>query len=249
MSACNCPDHQAVRKRTRTLIAQGRPHRIPSERGWDVVTWAAARGWSSAALASATGMGVDLAKVLFRDLRRGHLRTLHPETCRLLVECLGAPTAGRVGMVGSTRRLRGMQRMGWSMTGLHQRFGLPRMSLSRIVRGGDGLTLSAMVASDIATAAEWTRDRVGSCAEVAAAADVQGWAPLWAWTGLDVDDPALVLTGYPDTDRPTPTAQQAARRDARRAADRARAARRRAAASEPPTGPDDGRETVERSGY
>lgn len=197
---CTCSTHLQRLAQTRSTVYRGDPYRIPPEDGWAVVAWAVRRGWSPAALASATGLDVARAGILLRAWRDGHPGRLYNETCRLLL-AMGEPTAGRVGMLGSTRRVRGLYRMGWTPVGLRGRYGVSLVSLGRIVRGGT-VQVAAFVAVDIAVMAERARFTVGPSADAARDAARRGWAPLSAWDGLDIDDPGVTLARYPRGDRP-----------------------------------------------
>lgn len=96
---------------------------------------------------------------------------------------------GPVGVIGTTRRLRGLIALGWPQAELARRSGLPTCTISHLVRGDIDKTSrrNATAVHDLYDRlsgtpgpSDWQRRR----------AQAAGWAPPLAWDDDLIDDPA-----------------------------------------------------------
>lgn len=189
----------------------------------------AARAWSATAIESVTGVSRNTVRNLLSHAPEDR-GTLYPTTARRLAEGLASgrePTAGHVSAIGSRRRARGAQRLGWTIEALADRAALPPSTVAGIVTGlresvsPETARAIRAATADLPTGASWV---------AANAAKAAGWPPLYAWDGVDLDDPRTALDRWPRADKPGAASRRTSTRR-RRNPKRAAPARRDAVAT------------------
>lgn len=198
-TTCACPDCVRDRSRLGKLARNGRYHRVPSNTAWVILDDWVRRGWSGAAIASATGLArrrmQDLAVISARDLPRPRLG---PVLAAAIVENRDTrPAAGKIGAYGARRRLQALARIGWTGDAMARESGLPRMTISTVITGA---VEQVTPRTDDAIRGLYARHmmRPGGSEQAAAAAARAGWAAPMAWDDdTDLDDPDVVPHGAP----------------------------------------------------
>jgi hypothetical protein len=101
--------------------------------------------------------------------------------------------------LGSTRRLRGLWRLGWINDDLAERYDVPRVALDAVLDRLD------FVSSDVAAKIDlmWRELKgiPGPHWRAIAQAERAGWAASYSWTADTVDDPEAKIYGCPDADK------------------------------------------------
>jgi len=164
-------------------------------------------GWSSAAIGSAAGIPRRTLDTQVQRVRDGEPVMFQRATADRLLR-LGEPTAGFVGSVGPSRRLRGLARMGWALDDLSAVTGLPESTLA-VMRRGDTRKTTARAAVVVARAYDALSMVVGPSPDAAVRARAAGWvAPLGWDEDDDLDDPDTVPTDVVAAAAPHPRALQ-----------------------------------------
>lgn len=219
---CKCHRCGKVRWRRRQLRELGLLRPVTSDQAWAVIEWMRARRWTAHAISSATGVPVQTIGRALHDDEAGRRPAWREGTAAAIVNH-GWPTAGSISATGTARRIRAMLRLGWSLEAISTRTGYAVTSLSRHARA-EATIVHPDLAAAVTAMFDAVGDTVGGSYRVAQKATAAGYAPGYAWVGLDMDDPGLCLIGYRDADRPSPSLQERTRR--RRDRDRRRAERR-----------------------
>ena len=227
-SECPCPPCRTRKRRREHRRGYGLTDPYTSDDAWIVLDRMRTRGWTAAAIMSATGLPKGTITAVLSELGRGKRRRFFPGTAAAIVEH-GTPTEGSVGSTGAVRRVRALLRYGYSRKAVAGAAGMTVETVNRVARGGrPRLDVGAATAVDGAFRA--LSGRPGRDWRTAEKASKAGWAPPYAWDGLDIDDPALVLPAYPRVDVPAKLlAREVAHREATARASAARQARRVAA--------------------
>ena len=185
----------------------------PHLAAWDVLDWMIARGWTARAIASATGLPPRSITAALELARTGYRRRFGAGTADAIINHR-QPTDGHVSAIGSTRKIRGLAGAGWTTQWIADHYGIPKTTLSHLARGHYTRTDTHLAAA-IDRAWQDLRHATGPSWVAIHRARTAGWAPAYAWAGIDIDDPGVCLIAYPKTDRPSPTRSEvtAARRE------------------------------------
>jgi hypothetical protein len=225
---CTCGPCIELRRRMDKLRRVGRLVRADPELAWAYFTRMLDDGWSPAAIAEAYDIPVGGLESATAIHRAGGYRRLGATACaKLLRPPRRVPTRGLVPVVGPKRMLRALAAIGHSARQLARTRGITPSVLYR-VQSGLQTQCSAEIAAVIASLYEELKDTIGTSSHGAARARRLGYAPPYAWTGVDITSPHVCLVAYPDADKPSETMEETRRRIRRRTEDRARRARKRA---------------------
>ena len=227
---CGCPGCSEIRRARRRALYAGTADN-PSEQAWAALEDMIARRYSRRAIASATGVEANTLGIVLAQRDRGYRRRLGPGIARAIVNW-GPPQVGTIGAVGATRRMRALACACWPPSSMDGR-GFAVVTAERILNG-EKTRIRVRVAAAIDLIWQERATMAGGDWAVAERARRYGWAPAYAWRGLDIDDPAVTLPDYPHADRSTAAARKALRRTAVRAA--RKAARNGAAGGGTPVG-------------
>jgi hypothetical protein len=206
-----------------------------SRQAWDVLDDLTARGWTAKVIASASGLPWSSVRRALKDAEHGPRRLFTEGNATAVIEH-GPPSVGWVGAVGATRRARALIRYGHDRGTLTAETGLCRDVLAGVLRGS-AASVTPRTWASVAYAFRRLSRRVGDSPTALLEGRAMGWAPPYAWDGLDIDDPAVTLPDYPRADTPLPDAKRRAKdlakeRDRKARANAARRARRAKAAAE-----------------
>lgn len=189
-TTCNCPRCLAGMRRIRKLAHLGR---LPQSRGDEAVArlleWHDAR-FSSGWVASAAG--VPQAWVI--TITSGKVTKPGPVlSAKVLRADIMAATRGFGPALGARRRLRALATMGWNVSDLAGRTGIPTATLSRI-RKGEALDIGAARHHIIDAAYQELRGQVGPSTQAASRARNLGWFGPDLWDDIDDrrEDPLAV---------------------------------------------------------
>lgn len=195
---CRCEECRARNSRLRKMWEAGV---LPASRAGDAAELLArlvAQGWSSTAIASASGISRRTLDRQVVRARAGERVLLHRHTADLILS-MGAPTAGFVGAAGPSRRLQGLARMGWTLDDLAAETGLPFSTLA-VIRQGTRSQTAARAATLIAAVYDRLCMVPGPSPVTAVYARSQGWVPPLAWDDDTIDDPTASPEGVQDRD-------------------------------------------------
>lgn len=152
-----------------------------------VVAWVGA-GYSATVIAGLSGVRRRAADSMVNDAKAGRNRSLHHATARRVMAAPQRPTEGGgwVPSVGTSRRLRALTVMGWSMRSLSERCDLHESTLAAL-RDPKHRTTRPKFAVVVARLYDELAMHQGPCRYAATRAARKGWAPPLAWD--DIDDP------------------------------------------------------------
>lgn len=187
-TTCRCPSCVMADRRIRKTYRHGyySPAALRTQ-AWEALDRMLAAGWSPAAMASATGLPKRYFDSLTKVLRdTGHRQRVGPRIAERIVNH-GAPTEGRVGAVGTTRRMQALAAMGWTLADLTGRTGLPYSTLESL-RVPHVRQTSPAAAAAVARAYDDLCMTPGPSTRARSMAVRKEWAPPLAWE--DIDDPA-----------------------------------------------------------
>ncbi|WP_369068564.1 hypothetical protein [Kineococcus terrestris] len=186
-TTCRCEPCKRANTRTKKLHGAGV---LPNQRAAAdarIDDWLQ-RGWTPAAIASATGLPLVTVQEIVKMRAKGLVRRLNHRTVRAVLTA-GAPTRGHLSRLGARRRMQALTWMGWSLQTLSQRTGLPVMTLSD-VRGDNGRQLThPQIAAAITEAYLQLSHLDGGSPGARAYARRKSWAPPAAWDDESLDDP------------------------------------------------------------
>ena len=202
---CPCDPCTTDRNRKVKLRRWGRPVAVDRrDEAWDrIEAWVRA-GYSPLLIADLIGDGVP-ARTGEHFTEAVNEGRRHRITYRMAALILAAPDKpgrnhrGRVPAHGSTRRLRALTVMGWSMAELGARAGVDPDSLNK-VRAGNHPTIGPKFAAIAEELYDELWDQRGPNTRAATAALRKGWLPPLAWD--DIDDPDETPTVTDDRDEP-----------------------------------------------
>ena len=191
---CRCGPCRHDMYRLNKVVRGGGVPRVSREEAWAAFCGLLDKGWTPRAIADAC----DLPETMLdsasqRRLRGGVYRFGAHAAARLMTP--GTPTVGRVGALGSMRRLRALARIGWSTQTIADRSGVSP-TVIRDVQAKRREVIAAVNAEAIAGLFEAVRDRCGTSTVAVVTADREGWPQPYRWDGLDMDDPAVTPVGY-----------------------------------------------------
>jgi hypothetical protein len=198
-TTCDCTACTRDRARLGKLARTGRHRRVPSADAWAVIDEWVRRGWTGAAIASATGLTLrrmqDLAVISARNLPRPRLGP--GLSAAIVTNCGAKPTAGMVGAHGARRRLQGLARIGWSGAAMAREAGLPPMTVSTVM-SGTVQQVTSRTDDIIRVFYDQHLMRPGGSVRASTAAERAGWAAPMAWDDhADLDDPDTRPHGAP----------------------------------------------------
>ena len=228
-SICTCPPCKARQSKLQKLNRLGMYRRTSAAVAWLALDDMIERGWSTDAIASATGVSFGTIRATLMERREGFRRNFQPTTARKIVQH-GVPTSGFVPATGPMRKARALCRVGWTGDELAERYGLRRTSLGVLIMGRHPKVL-AVLAVQIDRAYADLAGAVGPSWRAAQRAQKAGWAPPYAWGGVDLDDPTVALGEFPDADAPLEPAKVRAEKRRRSRAEVVRKRAKRAAAT------------------
>lgn len=186
-TTCRCDDCTRDRNRLSKLARNGAYQRAPSEAAWEVIDRLVGRGWSSLAIATATGMShAGTQEALTTERRTGHRRTFGPRTTLQILNH-GEPTDGSVGIDGTRRRLQGLARQGYDLQRLAAMSGV-KFSTLAAARNSPTLHCRVWVDKAVREVTEQIGMKVGPSRQARECAEKHGWPGVLAWD--DIDDPA-----------------------------------------------------------
>jgi len=186
---CMCPP---CARRKRRLAKAARAGLLPERRTaavWELVDARIAAGWSPLAVGSAAGLPERTIRSALDRRAHGAPGTWTHASEKALLASAPWPTDGMLGAHGPRRRLRALARVGYSLDALHQRSGLPMMTLS-VIRSGRVATVRAdthRVVRELYDALSMTP---GASETTRTTAWRAGWASPLAWDDDTIDDPA-----------------------------------------------------------
>lgn len=169
-------------QRMAKLARHGYYRRVSPADAWAVLDRLRAAGWSCTAIASATGIPTS---TISKALKRGQAWQWGAHHAAAIVNH-GDPTEGQIGTTGSTRRLRALAALGWTLDALADHTGVGFTTLAA-VRAGTTTRLGVALAATIDRAYAELSMIPGGSAPARAYAAGQGWVPPLAWD--DIDDP------------------------------------------------------------
>ncbi|MDF2847100.1 MAG: hypothetical protein K0R97_1082, partial [Oerskovia sp.] len=172
---CQCPDCRALTARMAKAGRWGLRPVAPVAQAWDVLDDRVRRGWEDLAIASASGLSVRSVHAMLYRQRHGRQAGMTHATARALVS-MGDPTAGRVGALSTTRRIRALARAGWSLNAVVAETGLPTMTVQH-ARVADVETVLASTWLAVRAAYRDLAARPGPSRAVAERAAAAGWEP------------------------------------------------------------------------
>ena len=179
-TTCPCPPCRADAARMAKLARNGRYTRIPHEAAAEVVEGLMERGWTSHAIASATGVSHN---TIARGVSRGSRYS--PGICRLILKH-GDPTEGSVGATGTRRRLQGLALQRWDLQSIADATGIGFSTVAAIRSGATERVYSRFYT----TIRDWTASvemEIGPSRQARLHAIKKGWIGLLAYD--DIDDP------------------------------------------------------------
>lgn len=205
-SRCRCTDCRAHDARLAKLNRTGRFNTTAlataNDRALTRIEHWMALGWEPLAIATAAGVGQPTMWGIVRELQAGHRRKLQHATARRILTA-GRPTAGRIGIAGSRRRLQALTWMGWGVERLSAEIGIPTGTLSDVRSDHGPATLQATIAFTIADAYPRLSETWVNSPLAHATAARRGWAPPAAWDDELIDDPTVTAEGVADSGGPT----------------------------------------------
>lgn len=183
---CQCPrclvHMQKINKRARHRYLPPSAH----DQAWEVLLEMQGRGLYSSAMESVTGVNhrtLENALSIYR--LSGHRQGFGRIISAKIIEGKGkTPTAGRVSVIPSRRRLEALAVMGWPMTHIAQRVSITASSLSRVRNGWR--TVSTQVHNEIARVYRDLARVPGPSPRIASDARQRGYIGPAGW--IDVDD-------------------------------------------------------------
>lgn len=191
-TTCPCEGCTRDRNRLSKLARNGAYRRAPSEAAWEVIDQLVARGWSSLAIATASGMShAGTQEALTTQARTGHRRTFGPRTTLQILNH-GEPTDGSVGIDGTRRRLQGLGRQGYDLQRLAAMSGI-KFSTLAAARNSPTKHCRVWVAKAVRELTERIGMEVGPSDLARQCAEKNGWPGLLAWD--DIDNPAAMPKG------------------------------------------------------
>lgn len=187
-TACRCPVCAPRDARVKKAHKAGLLTVPPNDRAWDRVEQWAARGWTAEAVSSATGMSVEAAGRALLRARTGAPRyvLMHGTAARILTA--GPPTAGSVGPVGASRRLRALARIGWPTDVLLTETGIS-VSYFHYIRRAEGAYVAARMHNAITDVYARLALTPGPDPGTAARAARAHWPGPLSWDDATIDDP------------------------------------------------------------
>lgn len=131
---CTCPPCRERTRRLKKRNAAGlvRPSRV--EEAWAEIERLLVLGWSSDAIASATGVPRRTMRAALQMRSHGVTRRFGRPTVEKILNH-GAPTVGHVGMLPARRRLQALAAIGWPHAELAALSGVAVMTLSYLRSG------------------------------------------------------------------------------------------------------------------
>ena len=185
-TTCRCTRCIVDVRRIKKVQEHGRYRRVPSTAAWDVIDRLRTAGWTSSAIASATGIPESTVTHAVRRGRDGW--AWGPRHSAAIINH-GTPTTGQVGAYGSRRRLQALAALGWTLDALTARTGLGFTTLAAI-RSGVTTRVGVTLANQVAAVFDELHMVPGPSIRSRQHAASQGWVSALAWD--DIDDPAEV---------------------------------------------------------
>lgn len=190
-TSCTCPPCRQERARTVNLYRLGRIPPTPSQEAWAVVDHLIDDlDWTRGAVASACGLPErTIAGAIERRAAGRSSRWTRP-TARAILGRAKWPTQGQIGATGSTRRLRALAAIGWTVGDVAAHAGVSPMTVS-VLRSGGGRTrrVNAGIAAAVRDVYDALSMTPGPSQVAASAAARDGWVPPLAWDDDEIDDP------------------------------------------------------------
>lgn len=185
-TTCSCPPCVVDRRRKRKIHSLGTPYRVPAQRAADILAAKIDDGWTSLAIASASGLQPGYFQRHITARKRGlPMPHLGPTVAAAIVG-MGAPTAGQINARGPRRRLQALSAIGHSLDAISLTSGVGFTTLA-MIRASETERVKACVASKIAAAYGRLEMVPGANSRVRREARAKGWLPPLAW--MDIDDP------------------------------------------------------------
>ena len=183
-ATCPCDGCRRLAARTTKSARLGLLPASRSNEAWKEIDRLLDRGWSTAAIASASRVALPTIDNAIRLREQtGRASTFHYGTAeRILTH--GEPTRGEISAEGSRRRLRALAVMGWTLGAISERSGLHRRTLSA-VRSNDAEHVKAETAAAIASLFDQIGMEAGGSEVIARDARARGWMGPLAWDDID----------------------------------------------------------------
>jgi lambda repressor-like predicted transcriptional regulator len=197
-TTCKCPDCLVDRRRREKLARHGRLHRVPSDAAWDRLDHLVAMGWSTRAIASATGISRHTLQSAIAMRRRGGRKQRWGAHHAALIVNAGTPAQGSVDATGSRRRIQALSRMGHTLATIAAEAGVSQTGLSYI-RSGATTSIRVDTANAIRAAYGRMSMTPGTSDQPRRHAEAMRWPPPLAWDDDTIDDPAARPRGLPGT--------------------------------------------------
>jgi hypothetical protein len=172
-------DYYQVRKRY-----NGRATVVPAERALAHVNRLRAAGMSDGAILRAAGLGDHV----LRDLPHRTRGILSTTEARILAVRPGAHHQYLVPALGTTRRLRALGAMGWTLADIASRTRMSKKTLSLLMAGCQEC-MTREGAEQITSVYDQLCMRCGPSERARVMARRKGWAPPLAWDEGTMDDP------------------------------------------------------------
>ncbi|MDO5494303.1 MAG: hypothetical protein Q4G64_01150 [bacterium] len=183
-ATCPCDRCRRIASRTTKSARLGLLPASRSDEAWAELDAMLARGWSTAAIASACDVAQPTIDNAVRQRERtGHATSFHYGTAEKIL-AHGEPTRGEVSSEGSRRRLRALAVMGWTLAELSERSGLHRRTLST-VRADDSEHVKVETAATISALFDSIGLEPGTSEVIARDARAKGWIGPLGWDDID----------------------------------------------------------------
>jgi hypothetical protein len=171
---------------------------VSREDAWAAFCALQDKGWTPQAIADACDLPKTMLDAASRRRRDGGVYRFGAHAAARLMTPR-TPTEGRVGALGTMRRLRALACIGWSTAAMAEKSGVSP-TVIRDVQAKRRSVIAAVNAEAIAGLYEAVRDRCGTSTVAVVTAHRDGWPHPYRWDGLDIDDPAVTPIGYEGCD-------------------------------------------------
>jgi transcriptional regulator with XRE-family HTH domain/lambda repressor-like predicted transcriptional regulator len=176
------------------LARNGRRPERRSDEAWVEVDRLLELGWTPRAIASAAGLSERTIRGALARRTEDGTHTWTTFIAAAILKHAEWPHEGHVPVIGSTRRLRALTAIGWTLDGLAHHSGMPMTTLS-VIRAGRTNHIHADTRARIAWLYDALSMRPGTSDVARRIATKQKWASPLAWDDKAIDDPDATPQG------------------------------------------------------
>jgi hypothetical protein len=200
-TTCHCSDCVVVMRRIAKRHRTGRLERVPSSAAWEQLEEWLEAGFEPAWIESACGIPRQSIQSAIFEARHGQgQRNFGARYSALIVNAdIWSATGGRASAIGSRRRLRALQCMGWTNEALSRETGISFVTLASIQRGSVS-KVSARLFHPIKDAYDRLAEIDGGSNHAKIRARKNSYLPPAAWDDPDTDPDQDAVDGRRDPD-------------------------------------------------